>query len=80
VRSPCAFSVDEKLLAVIDRRAKSLGMNRSNYIVQCIRRDLADQTAPLQIVADAPAPVFELRQKAAVYEKPKRKIKTGPKA
>ena len=72
MRSPCAFSVDQTLLTVIDRRAKSLGMNRSNYIVQCIRRDLANQSAPLSVVADAPAPVTEQRIKDLRYAKAKR--------
>lgn len=79
MRSPCAFSVDESLLAVIDRRAKSLGMNRSNYIVQCIRRDLANQNEPLSVVADAPVQVNEQRIKDLRYAKAKRPKKTGGK-
>jgi hypothetical protein len=69
VRNPCAFSVEEDTLVLIDRRAKSLGMNRSQYILQCVRRDLANQSAPLSVVAEMPAPVLEPRINAVTYRK-----------
>ncbi len=51
-RIPTAFSCDEKFLKLIDARAASLGMNRSQYIIQVLRHDLLDQSASLNIVAE----------------------------
>lgn len=39
-RVPCAFSVQEDFLAMIDQRAKALGMKRSEYIVQVLRQEI----------------------------------------
>ncbi len=55
-RVPCAFSCDRELLDKIDARAKSLGMNRSQYVVQVLRRELLSGNDNLRIVAETSAP------------------------
>jgi hypothetical protein len=55
-RIPTAFSCDAKFLKLIDARAASLGMNRSQYIIQVLRRDLLDQSASLQVIAEEGVP------------------------
>jgi hypothetical protein len=52
-RVPCAFSCDEKFLKLIDERAASLGMKRSQYIVQVLRQELLTGAPNLNIVAEA---------------------------
>lgn len=51
-RVPTAFSCDEEFLKLIDTRAASLGMSRSHYIIQVLRRDLLEQSGSLNIVAE----------------------------
>jgi len=62
-RVPTAFSCDEEFLKLIDARATSLGMSRSHYIIQVLRRDLLDQSSNLSIVAEAPVPYTTARKK-----------------
>lgn len=52
-RVPTAFSCDEEFLKLIDARAASLGMSRSHYIIQVLRRDLLEQSNGLNIVAES---------------------------
>jgi len=61
-RIPTAFSCDEKFLKLIDARAVSLGMNRSQYIIQVLRRDLLNQSASLHVVAEEGVP-YTIRKK-----------------
>jgi len=49
-RIPCGFSCNPEFLALIDERAQSLGMNRSQYIVQVIRNEIARGGADLSVV------------------------------
>lgn len=51
-RIPCAFSVTKELLEKIDARAEALGLSRSAYIVQIVRRDLMSGSSSLNIVAE----------------------------
>jgi|GEM_PF-3963361 len=52
-RIPCAFSVQEDFLEVIDKRAKQLGMKRSDFIVQALRKELFLNTSgSMSIVAE----------------------------
>lgn len=51
-RIPTAFSCSPELLKLLDDRAGSLGMKRSEYIVQLIRQDLATGRPNLSIVAE----------------------------
>ena len=51
-RIPCAFSCSKEFLEKVDARAESLGMNRSQYIVQVLRRELFSDTTELSIVAE----------------------------
>jgi len=50
-RIPCAFSCSPDFLAVVDERAKALGMNRSQYIVQVLRADIHTR-GPMKVVED----------------------------
>ena len=54
-RIPCAFSVTRELLEKIDARAEALGLSRSAYIVQIVRKDLASGSSGLRIVAEKKA-------------------------
>lgn len=51
-RVPCAFSVQEEFLVLIDARAASLGMKRSEFIVQALRKELLMNTGGMNIVAE----------------------------
>jgi hypothetical protein len=62
-RVPTAFSCDEEFLKLIDARADSLGMSRSHYIIQVLRRDLLEQTGGLNIVAESGTTYESKRQK-----------------
>lgn len=42
MRVPCAFSVEPEWLEKIDARCKSLGLSRSAYLLQLVRRDLLE--------------------------------------
>jgi len=55
-RVPTAFSCDGEFLKLIDARASSLGMSRSHYIVQVLRRDLLEQSDGLNVVAESGVP------------------------
>ena len=61
-RVPCAFSVSRDFLDVIDARAESLGLSRSAYIVQVLRKELASGSSQFSIVAEEP-PVYVSEQK-----------------
>jgi metal-responsive CopG/Arc/MetJ family transcriptional regulator len=52
-RIPTAFSCDKEFLKRIDARAESLGMNRSQYIIQVLRKDLMEDSEGLNIVAES---------------------------
>ena len=67
-RIPCAFSVTKELLEKIDARAEALGLSRSAYIVQIVRRDLASGSSSLRIVAE---------EKSEYGTKKKRRKKSG---
>jgi len=54
-RIPCAFSCSQDFLELVDQRAESLGMTRSQYIVQVIRQDLLTGQRNLSIVAEQAA-------------------------
>ena len=54
-RVPCAFSCSEEFLKIVDGRASSLGMNRSQYIVQVLRQDLITGRPNLNVVAEQAA-------------------------
>jgi len=59
-RIPCAFSVQEDFLRQIDARAAQLGMKRSEFILQALRKELLlNRGATMSIVADGidPAPL-----------------------
>jgi metal-responsive CopG/Arc/MetJ family transcriptional regulator len=60
---PVTFSADRELIDRIDARAKSLGMNRSEYLAQLVRADLINPSAPLQIVAEMPTPYPATKRK-----------------
>lgn len=49
-RIPCAFSCSREFLVLVDRRAASLGMTRSAYIVQLLRQDIINGRPNLNIV------------------------------
>ena len=49
-RIPCAFSCSREFLTQVDRRAASLGMTRSAYIVQLLRQDIINGSPNLNIV------------------------------
>jgi nitrate reductase assembly molybdenum cofactor insertion protein NarJ len=51
-RVPCAFSCSPEFLAAVDERAKSLGLKRSAYIVQVLRKELAERGQAFTIVAE----------------------------
>ena len=53
---PCAFSCTAEFLRKIDARAASLGMNRSQYILQVLRKDLFSGNQNLSIVGEQSAP------------------------
>ena len=50
-RIPCAFSCQKEFLAMVDRRAASLGMNRTAYIIQLLRQDLMTGKPNLNIMS-----------------------------
>lgn len=54
-RIPCAFSCSVEFLNLVDARAASLGMNRSQYVVQVLRQDLVTGKPNLNIVAEQAA-------------------------
>lgn len=54
-RIPTAFSCSKELLDKIDARARSLEMNRSQYIIQVLRKDLSGSMSELSIVAEESA-------------------------
>ena len=62
-RIPCAFSVTRELLEKIDARAEALGLSRSAYIVQVVRRDLMSGSSSLKIVAEKKAEYGTKRKK-----------------
>lgn len=62
-RVPTAFSCDEEFLNRINARAASLGMNRSQYIIQVLRRDLMEQSDGLNIVAETGSTPYGRRKK-----------------
>ena len=47
---PASVSFPSDLLALIDTRAKELDLNRSQYLRQLVRKDLAEQQ-PQQVAA-----------------------------
>ena len=51
-RVPSAFSCTREFLDMVDARAKSLGMNRSQYIVQVLRQDLLEGKRNLLVVGE----------------------------
>ncbi len=51
-RVACAFSVNREFLELIDARAESLGLSRSAYIVQVLRKELLSGSDSLSIVAE----------------------------
>lgn len=53
-RIACAFSVSKEFLDQIDVRAKSLGLSRSGYIVQVLRKEIISGDQGLKIVAEEP--------------------------
>lgn len=67
-RIPCAFSVSKELLEKIDARAEALGLSRSAYIVQIVRKDLMTGSSSLSIVAET---------KSEYGSKKKRRKKSG---
>ncbi len=69
-RIPCAVSCTREFLALVDRRAASLGLNRSAYIIQVLRQDLFSGKPNLNIVAEShgeyqvqPAPAVKRKEK-----------------
>ena len=50
-RVPCAVSCTKEFLEEVDRRARSLGMTRSAYIVQVLRQDIISGKPNLSIIA-----------------------------
>lgn len=50
-RTACAFSCQKEFLALVDERAKSLGLTRSAYIVQVLRQDILSGRPNLNILA-----------------------------
>ena len=61
-RVPCAFSCDVEFLKLIDARAASLGMNRSQYVVQVLRQDLLTGRPNLNVVAES-KPTYKIPRK-----------------
>jgi hypothetical protein len=53
-RIPCAFSVQEEFLRQIDERAAQLGMKRSEFILQALRKELQNRGPTMSIVAETP--------------------------
>ena len=51
-RIPCAFSVQEEFLRQIDERAAQLGMKRSEFILQALRKELQNRGPTMSIVAE----------------------------
>ncbi|HEY8966607.1 MAG TPA: ribbon-helix-helix protein, CopG family [Candidatus Methylacidiphilales bacterium] len=52
-RIPCAFSVQEDILRQIDARAAQLGMKRSEFILQALRKELlVGGNSSMSIVAE----------------------------
>ena len=51
-RIACAFSVSREFLDQIDARADELGLSRSAYIVQVLRKELISGASQLSIVAE----------------------------
>jgi hypothetical protein len=63
-RIPTAFSCSKELRDKIDARARSLGMNRSQYIIQVLRKDLAVPLSEFNIITD---PLFEKKSEKKQY-------------
>jgi hypothetical protein len=63
-RKPCAFSCEATFLDMVDRRASDLGMNRSQYVIQCIRRELGLESRPLFAEVREAGPVWKTEKKA----------------
>lgn len=55
MRKVVGFSCSRELAELIDARAASLHMNRSNYISQVLRQELLSGRPNLNIVAEQPA-------------------------
>jgi len=51
-RIPCSFSAQEDFILEVDRRAASLGMKRSEYIVHALRMELAHAGRAMVIQAN----------------------------
>lgn len=73
MRIPCAFSVSEDFLKLIDARAKSLDLSRSAYIVQVLRKEILSGSTEMRIVAEEKGTYGSRRAKP----KPKTKRKGG---
>ena len=51
-RVPAAFSCSREFLDLVDARAASLNMNRSQYITQVLRLEITSGNPSLNIVAE----------------------------
>lgn len=59
-----SVSLSQELLGDIDKRAESLGLNRSQYLAQLARRDVAEKGH--MILTDTSNPVNSAKVDAAV--------------
>ena len=68
-RIACAFSCQADFLKKIDQRARSLGMTRSQYIVQVLRQDLLTGNPNLSVISEHADGGYETGERVGRHKK-----------